>query len=164
MNASVGRQADEFVEIAEGFRGHGANIDALVIQMGNNGPLYSDEMDDLRAATRNVGELFLINDHAPVSWVKESDGALAEAAETWPHTTLVDWAKVAGDHEKLLWDEIHLKPAGVGVYTRMISRAVHARFEWPLVTRSQAQPPARSSSSGRASERRDAGGSRPSSG
>jgi len=131
MNASVGRQADEFVEIAESFKGRGANVDALIIQMGNNGPLYSDEMDGLRAATQNVGELFLINDHAPVSWVGESNEALAKAASDWPHTSLVDWASVAEDHENLLFDDIHLKPSGAGVYTRLISRAVRARFEWP---------------------------------
>jgi peptidoglycan/LPS O-acetylase OafA/YrhL len=164
MNARVARQADEFVEIAEGFAGHGANVDALVIQMGSNGPLYSDEMEALRAATRNVGELYLINDHAPVSWLEESNDALAEAARTWPHTTLVDWASVAGEHEKLLWDDIHLNPAGAGVYTRVVSRAVHARLEWPKLKRRREPRPARSSSSGRASGRRGEGGSRPSSG
>jgi peptidoglycan/LPS O-acetylase OafA/YrhL len=131
MNAAIGRQAGEFVEIAEGLKGHGAEIDALVIQMGNNGPLYSGEMEDLQEATKNIGELFLVTDHAPVSWVGESNHALAEAAEDWPHTTLIDWGDVAGDHENLLYDDIHLKPSGVGVYARMISRAVHGRFEWP---------------------------------
>jgi peptidoglycan/LPS O-acetylase OafA/YrhL len=163
MNASVGRQADEFVEIAQGFRGHGARIDALIIQMGNNGPLYGDEMDDLRAATRNVGELFLIDDHAPVSWVEESNEALAEAADTWPHTTLVEWAAVAAEHEKLLWDDIHLNPAGAGVYTRIVSRAVRRRFDWPPVGPDRAPRKARSSWSGRASGTHGEGGSRPSS-
>ena len=58
--------------------------------MGSNGPLYGDEMEALQAATSNVGELYLINDSAPVSWLDESNGRLAEAAQTWPHTTLVD--------------------------------------------------------------------------
>ena len=67
MDARVGRQADEFVELARRLRARGGRIDALIIQMGSNGPIYSGEMTDLRRATQDVGELFLVNDHAPVS-------------------------------------------------------------------------------------------------
>jgi len=124
MNARVGRQAGEFVELARRLKRRGGRVDALIVQMGNNGPLYGDEMEALREATSNVGELFLVTDHAPVSWIEESDRALAEADATWPHTTLIDWAPVAAAHEDLLWDGIHLTPAGAGVYTRLIVRAV----------------------------------------
>ncbi len=120
MNAKVGRQADEFVDLAQRLKRHGGHIDALIIQMGDNGPLYGDEVEDLRKATSNVGELFLINDHAPVSWQGESNHALAEADATWPHTTLIDWSSIAGAHENLLWDGIHLTPGGAGVYTRLV--------------------------------------------
>jgi peptidoglycan/LPS O-acetylase OafA/YrhL len=95
MNSKVGRQADEFVDLARRLKRRGGHIDALIIQMGNNGPLYGDEMEALRKATSNVDELFLINDHAPVSWQDESNHALEEADENWPHTTLIDWAPVA---------------------------------------------------------------------
>ncbi len=126
MNAKVGRQADEFVELARRLKRRGGSVDALIIQMGDNGPLYGDEMEALRKATSNVGELFLITDHAPVSWQDESNHALAEAATTWPHTTLIDWAPMAAAHENLLWDGIHLTPGGAGVYARLVVRRVSA--------------------------------------
>ena len=126
MNAKVGRQADEFVDLARRLKRRGGQIDALIIQMGNNGPLYGDEMEALRKATSNVGELFLIDDHAPVSWQDESNHALEEADETWPHTTLINWAAVAAAHENLLWDGIHLTPGGAGLYTRLVSREVRS--------------------------------------
>jgi peptidoglycan/LPS O-acetylase OafA/YrhL len=126
MNAKVGRQADEFVDLAQRLTHNGGHVDALIIQMGDNGPLYGDEMEDLRKATSNVGELFLVSDHAPVSWQDESNHALAEADATWPHTTLIDWAPVAAAHENLLWDGIHLTPGGAGVYTRLIVHSVRS--------------------------------------
>ena len=95
MNARVGRQADEFVEIAEGLEGRRARSTCWSSRWAANGPLYGEEMEELREATRKVGDLILVNDDAPVSWLDESNAALAEAAETWPHTTLVDWASVA---------------------------------------------------------------------
>jgi len=125
MNAKVGRQADEFVKLARRLKHRGGHVDALIIQMGNNGPLYGGEMQGLRKATSNVGELFLVTDHAPVSWQDESNRALEEADATWPHTTLIDWAPVAAAHEGLLWDGIHLTPGGAGLYTRLIVQAVH---------------------------------------
>jgi len=128
MNAKVGRQADEFVKLARRLKRRGGHIDALIIQMGNNGPLYGDEMEALRKATSNVGELFLIDDHAPVSWQDESNHALEEADETWPHTSLIDWAPVAAAHENLLWDGIHLTPGGAGIYTRLIVRTVDSEL------------------------------------
>ncbi len=131
MNAKVGRQASEFVDLVQELRRKGHTPNALIIQMGNNGPLYGDEMKAIQKATADVGELFLITDHAPVSWVDESNHALEEAAKDWPHTTLVDWAPVAAEHEDLLWDGIHLKPGAAGLYARLVSAAVHEKVRFP---------------------------------
>jgi len=132
MSARVGRQAGEFVEIVQRLKREGHRPDALIVQMGNNGPLYSDEMRSLQKATSEVGELFLIDDHAPVSWVGESNHALAEAAADWPHTTLIDWsAAAAAGGEKLFWDGIHLTPAGAGAYARLVSSAVRRAIPFP---------------------------------
>jgi peptidoglycan/LPS O-acetylase OafA/YrhL len=126
MDAKVGRQAEEFVAIAQRLKREGRRPGVMIIQMGDNGPLYGAEMAALQRATSNVGELFLINDHAPVSWVDESNHALAEAAEDWPHTELIDWASAAAaGGEGLFWDGIHLTPAGAGVYARLVAAAVH---------------------------------------
>ncbi len=131
MSAEVGRQANEFVSIVQRLKREGHRPEAMIIQMGNNGPLYGEDMEAIQKATSDVGELFLVNDHAPVSWVGESNHALAEAAEDWPHTTLIDWAKAIEGHEDLLWDGIHMKPAGAGIYARLVSRAVHEHIAFP---------------------------------
>lgn len=131
MSAAVGRQADEFVAIVERLRREGHKPAAMIIHMGNNGPLYGETMAAIRRATAGVGELFLVNDHAPVSWEAQSNKALREAARDWPRTTLVDWKSVADAHPNLLWDEIHLTPAGAGVYTRLITAAVRSKVPFP---------------------------------
>jgi hypothetical protein len=131
MNAKVGRQANEFVEIVQKLKREGHRPEAMIIQMGDNGPLYGEDMEAIQRATGGVGELFLVSDHAPVSWQRESNEALAEAAADWPHTTLIDWAPLAAAHENLLWDGIHLTPAGAALYTRLISRIVHETVPFP---------------------------------
>jgi peptidoglycan/LPS O-acetylase OafA/YrhL len=125
MSAAESRQADDFVAIVQRLKREGHSPDGMVIQMGNNGPLYSDEMEALQKATSEVGELFLVNDHAPVSWLEQSNRALAEAGRDWPQTTLIDWQSAAEDGgESLFWDGIHLTPAGAGTYARLVARAV----------------------------------------
>jgi peptidoglycan/LPS O-acetylase OafA/YrhL len=132
MDAKVGRQADEFLKIIEKIKREGHHPAAMVIQWGNNGPLYGEDMEALREATTNVGQLFLISDHAPVSWLDESNEAIAEAAEDWHHTTEIDWAKAAEEGgESLFWDGIHLTPKGAGVYARLVIQALHERVAFP---------------------------------
>ncbi len=132
MDAKVGRQADEFLEIIEEIKHAGHRPAAMVIQWGNNGPLYGEDMERLHAATTNVGQLFLISDHAPVSWQDESNEAIAEAAEDWHDTTEIPWAQAAEEGgESLFWDGIHLTPKGAGVYARLVSQVVHEKVAFP---------------------------------
>jgi peptidoglycan/LPS O-acetylase OafA/YrhL len=132
MSAEVGRQADEFLAIIRKIKREGHRPDAMVIQWGNNGPLYSEDMEDLRKATTNVRQLFLISDHAPVSWQDESNHAIAEASEDWHHTTEIPWAKAAEEGgESLFWDGIHLTPKGAGVYARLVSKVLHETIPFP---------------------------------
>jgi peptidoglycan/LPS O-acetylase OafA/YrhL len=132
MDAKVGRQADEFIAIIEKIKQGGHHPQAMVIQWGNNGPLYSEDMEALRKATTNVGQLFLISDHAPVSWQDESNEAIAEASKLWHDTTEIPWAKAAEEGgESLFWDGIHLTPKGAGVYARLVSQVLHEKIAFP---------------------------------
>jgi peptidoglycan/LPS O-acetylase OafA/YrhL len=132
MDAEVGRQADEFISIIRKIKRAGHHPDALVIQWGNNGPLYGKDMEALRKATTNVGQLFLISDHAPVSWQDESNEAIAEASEDWRNTTEIDWAAAAEEGgESLFWDGIHLTPKGAAVYARLVLQALQEKVAFP---------------------------------
>jgi hypothetical protein len=132
MDAKVGRQADEFIAIVKQIKRGGHHPAAMVIQWGNNGPLYSEDMEALRKATTNVGQLFLISDHAPVSWQDESNEAIAEASKLWHHTTEIPWAKLAEEEgESLFWDGIHLTPKGATLYARLVSRVLHEKIRFP---------------------------------
>ncbi|HWC09081.1 MAG TPA: acyltransferase family protein [Solirubrobacterales bacterium] len=139
MNAEVGRQADEFVALVEQLKREGRTPNAVILHMGNNGPLYGEFMEAIQQATGNVGELVLINDHAPVSWIDESNAAIEEAGEDWPHTTVVDWAAAAAAHEDLLWDGIHLKPAAAVLYADLVNEAVREKVSFPPPPKAKAK-------------------------
>jgi peptidoglycan/LPS O-acetylase OafA/YrhL len=124
LNAAISRQADDVVTLIEGYRAAGRLPDAVVLQLGNNGPLLSEQMDDLHEALRGVGHIFLVNVQAPVSWEDESNGALRDAADSWANTTLIDWNKLANSDRDLTFDGIHLTPAGTRAYVGLIVDAL----------------------------------------
>ncbi len=125
MNARLGRQAKDFIKLVHKLRARHRNPDALVIQMGNNGPLYSDDMAAIRHYTRGLGHLFFISDEAPVSWEGQSNAALLEAAKEWPLTSLINWHAIAG-RDGYTWDGIHLTPRGARAYAKLVAREVLA--------------------------------------
>ena len=132
MSAAIGRQADEFIKIVRKIKREGHEPDAMIIQWGNNGPLYGTDMEALRKATTNVGQLFLVNDHAPVSWQEESNQAISEATEDWRDTTLVDWSREAeAGGESQFYDGIHLTPKGADDYARLVSEVVREHVAFP---------------------------------
>ena len=125
MNAKVGRQADEFVDLARRLKHRGGHVDALIIQMGDNGPLYGDEMEDLRKATSNVGELFLVNDHAPVSWSRVQPCPRRSRRDLAAHDPDRLGPGCRGPREPALGRHPP-DPRRRSVYTRLIARAVRS--------------------------------------
>jgi peptidoglycan/LPS O-acetylase OafA/YrhL/lysophospholipase L1-like esterase len=124
LNAAISRQADDVIALLEGYRASGQLPDTVVLQLGNNGPLLSDQMDELHDAMRGVEHIFLINDEAPVSWEGESNGALQDAADEWENTTLLDWHDIANSDSSLTSDGIHLTPSGIEAYSNLIVDAL----------------------------------------
>jgi hypothetical protein len=141
LNAAISRQADDVIALLDGYRAAGQLPDTVVLQLGNNGPLLSEQMDELQEALRDVERIYLVNVEAPVSWEGESNGALEDAAEEWSNTTLLDWHEVANSDRGLTFDGIHLTPPGVQAYTDLIVDALVADIG-PDVLASPEPPPA----------------------
>ena len=126
MNARIGRQADDFVTRLQRLRAKGQLPDDLIVQMGNNGPLYSDAMNAIRDAVAGAGHVFLVTDHAPVSWVGESNHQLAQAAAHWPRTTLIDQLGWPAPKNSPGTDPSDVFAGAKSLYARLVDRAVIA--------------------------------------
>ena len=97
--------------------------DNVVVQTGNNGPIYSDDLVALHDALRGVPHVFLVNVDVPRSWQGEVNSILAEAARSWGQAELVDWHSVASS-KQVTTDGVHLTAEGITLYSRLIARAV----------------------------------------
>ncbi len=124
LNAAVGRQTDDIVSLLHGYAAAGKVPDYVVLQLGNNGPVYSDDLVKLHEALRGVPHVFLINVEVPRSWQGEVNSTLADAADNWGQASLVDWHAVASSHGGITTDGIHLTEKGIDLYSRLIASSV----------------------------------------
>jgi peptidoglycan/LPS O-acetylase OafA/YrhL len=124
LNARVGRQAGEIVDLLHQYAAHGGLPDDVVLQVGNNGPVYSDDLERLHDALKGVPHVFLVNVEVPRSWQDEVNSALSEAAGNWGQAQLVDWHAVADSHGGITTDGIHLTEKGIELYSRLVAASV----------------------------------------
>jgi peptidoglycan/LPS O-acetylase OafA/YrhL len=124
LDARVGRQAGEIVDLLHDYAARGGLPDHVVLQLGNNGPVYGDDLVGLHQALRGVPHVYLVNVDVPRSWQGEVNSALSEAARNWGQAQLVDWHEIAASHGDITTDGVHLTSKGTDLYCRLIASSV----------------------------------------
>jgi peptidoglycan/LPS O-acetylase OafA/YrhL len=126
LNAAVGRQPGDIVSLLHRYAAAGKVPNDVVLQLGNNGPVYGDDLEKLHQALRGVPRVYLINVDVPRSWQGEVNSALHEAAGNWGQARLVDWHGVAASHGGITTDGVHLTGKGTDLYCRLVATSVRA--------------------------------------
>ncbi|HEY1563502.1 MAG TPA: acyltransferase family protein [Gaiellaceae bacterium] len=118
VDATVGRQIDDTIEELDQLRRHHNLPKTIVIQVGNNGPLWYHDLVGLRHALRGIPHIVFVNVRNATSWQDESNHALASWLRGWPAAHLADWY----DHStnNMLSDGTHPWPYGCTIYARLI--------------------------------------------
>jgi len=121
LDAVIGRQSGATLEAVRAFRDTNRLGDEIVLQVGNNGPVTNNEIDQFMSLFSGASRVLVVNVKADREWESQNNELLAERVADWPNAVLVDWNSVAStDPEGLLSDGVHLQPAGVDLYTRLI--------------------------------------------
>jgi peptidoglycan/LPS O-acetylase OafA/YrhL len=125
VDAQEGRQPWDYPTVVQSYRAAGQLPNDVIVQIGNNGPVYSDELVDLRDSLAGVDHVYLVNVEVPRSWEDEVNSELSTfAAEEWPEATVIDWHTEAADNANLTYDQIHLTPQGERLYASLIEQAI----------------------------------------
>jgi hypothetical protein len=124
VDAEEGRQPWDYGAVVQHYRDAGLLPNEVIVQIGNNGPVYSDELVDLRDALADVDHVYLVNVEVPRSWESEVNSELSQfAAEDWPQATVIDWHTEAAGNSDLTYDQIHLTPKGERLYASLIEQS-----------------------------------------
>jgi peptidoglycan/LPS O-acetylase OafA/YrhL len=123
VDAAVARSVDHVIGRLEAYRRSGRLPARVVVQLGENGPLWSADVRRLRRALAGVERVVLVNVRVPRSWESQVNDQLAATVGSWPQAVLADWHR-ASARTALLYDGAHPDPAGQTVYARTIARAL----------------------------------------
>jgi peptidoglycan/LPS O-acetylase OafA/YrhL len=123
VDAKEGRQPFDYAAVVDVYREAGQLPDHVVVQIGNNGPVYYDDLAALRKALDGVDHVYLVNVEVPRSWESEVNSELTEFVGQWPEATVIDWHSAAAENEELTYnDQVHLTPEGESLYASLIAQ------------------------------------------
>ena len=120
INARVGRQIGELIEVAE--TDHKFVTDSpVVLNMGNNNKLVESDVIKLMEIVKNQPKIIVVNTAVPRGWREENNALISKVVSRYPNTEIVDWARISENHpEYFASDGVHLNPPGVNAYVSAI--------------------------------------------
>jgi peptidoglycan/LPS O-acetylase OafA/YrhL len=125
VDAAVGRQPDAIIRRLQAYRDAGLLPNRVVVQIGDNGPVWYADMVALHKVLRGVSNVVLVNIREPTSWEAEVNEQLRQAVQTWPQAKIANWWR-ASRNGALLYDGAHPDDAGAAVYAQVIARALRS--------------------------------------
>ena len=120
INARVGRQIGELIEVAKTDQKFVADS-TVILNLGNNNRLVESDVIELMEIVKNQPRIIVVNTAVPRSWRDENNALIAKVASSYPNVTIVDWNSLSANHpEYFASDGVHLNPPGVNAYVSAI--------------------------------------------
>jgi peptidoglycan/LPS O-acetylase OafA/YrhL len=120
INARVGRQASELIEVMRADKANATNS-TVIFNLGNNNKLTSDQVLAVFEEVKNQPRIIVVNTAVPRGWRDENNALIAQYAAIYG-ATVIDWATISAGHpEYFAPDGVHLVPAGVRAYVDAIT-------------------------------------------
>ncbi|TYR81326.1 acetyltransferase [Priestia megaterium] len=127
IDAKVGRQLSEAVQLASNYAQLNKPTSAIIIQLGTNGYFTKEQLNHLLSAF-SKSDIYLVNTRVPRKWENEVNKLLKDAAAKRENVTLVDWYSTAIEHpEYFTKDGVHLVPEGAKKLTALIDAAIQKK-------------------------------------
>ena len=116
MNARIGRQAPELLEVMQGDKAQVSNS-PVIFNLGNNGVLNRSDVQAIFELVKDQPQVIVVNTAVSRPWRDGNNALVAEVAQQYSTVTLIDWNSISMGHpEYFAPDGIHLVPTGVAVY------------------------------------------------
>ena len=116
MNARIGRQAPELLEVMQSDKAQVGNS-PVIFNLGNNGVLNRDDVQAIFELVKDQPQVIVVNTAVSRPWRDGNNALVAEVAQQYSTVTLIDWNSISMGHpEYFAPDGIHLVPTGVAVY------------------------------------------------
>ena len=124
IDGLVSRQFESGIAVVQADRGAGTLGSVLVIELGTNGSVTSDDVDAMMQAAAGVKRVVFVNVDVPRSWEASDNAALAAGVARYPGVAvLADWYSLSSPHpEWFTADQVHLNPTGASAMATLIAQ------------------------------------------
>jgi peptidoglycan/LPS O-acetylase OafA/YrhL len=122
VDAVVGRQAADTIERLAEYRAQRALPPTVIVQIGDNGPVWHSNMQRLRTVLGGVPHVVIVNVRVARSWQNEVNSELTSFLSTWPQAVLANW--YSHSSESLLVDGVHPSVPGRSIYASVVVDAL----------------------------------------
>ena len=120
INARVGRQIGELIEVAKTDQQFVGNS-PVVLNLGNNNRLIESDVISLMEIVKNQPRIIVVNTAVPRSWKDLNNELIRKIVSQYPNATIIDWNQISTNHpEYFATDGVHLNPPGVNAYVSAI--------------------------------------------
>lgn len=99
---------------------------AVVIQVGNNGPMSAEQFDMLMAEVADQRLVFALTLKEPRSYEAGNNAVITGATARWPNLRIIDWHAAASGHPEWFGDGegIHLSRTGAQAMADLIATSL----------------------------------------
>jgi hypothetical protein len=126
LNAQGSRQPSAAIDILRQWRTAGYLGDAVVIDIGNNGPFSPEQFDEMMGVLAGVPKVLIVTLTVPPGVedpvAASNNTVLIDGAQRYPNTVLVDWHAASANHPEYFGgDNTHLSLQGAQAYAALIA-------------------------------------------
>jgi peptidoglycan/LPS O-acetylase OafA/YrhL len=126
VDAVIGRQMNAALGILHDRRAAGTLPGIVVVHVGNNGPITTNQVRELFDTLSSVPHVAVLTIRIPEDYESHNNKLISQIARDYPNVILVDWFAASNDRPGLFWkDGEHLRPEGADVYAALIADALH---------------------------------------
>ena len=125
LDAAVGRQAATAVALLQEKTTAGLLGQVVVMHIGNNGTLTSEQFDQVMAVIGPDRTAVFLSLKVPRAWEGSNNAVIVNGVSRYGNAVLIDWATAAASYPGMLHtDGIHLTPSGSSYYSQLVVAAV----------------------------------------
>ncbi|WP_397536328.1 acyltransferase family protein [Rummeliibacillus pycnus] len=125
VDAKVGRQAYDSIEVVNRLKQEGRLGKVVVLGLGSNGDFSEAQMNNLLDEIGNNHHVYLVNTRVPRNWQDNVNRKINIAVKEHKNVKLIDWySATEGQYDLFYDDHIHPNQEGGAYYTALISSKI----------------------------------------
>lgn len=123
IDAKVGRQATEILDIIDKHPEKVSVSDAIIVHIGTNGYIRKDVLEKIVSKIGPDKKIYFLTVNAPVPW-KEKVNENIKNMQKFPNVRIIEWDKYKED-DLFVTDKVHLSKKGIIKYASLIKSSLN---------------------------------------